>query len=159
MDKKELIKLDEFLVSNKIEHFSAKELCLVRSLKVLNIPPESLFENILPSLYFLEFMRKIYGPILVISGYRNKTNNSKVGGAKHSQHMEFRAIDSRPIDKGKYKQFRNTIKAFWENNLIFNQVDYNWLQEGNVDTSTMGFGTYNSNKFIHVDFGFRRRSW
>lgn len=44
-----------------------------------------------------EAIRTVCGhPLVVLSGYRTTSHNRKVGGARHSQHLEGRALDLRP---------------------------------------------------------------
>jgi uncharacterized protein YcbK (DUF882 family) len=44
-----------------------------------------------------EHVRAVVGrPLVVLSAYRTEAHNRRVGGAKHSQHVEGRALDLRP---------------------------------------------------------------
>ena len=136
-----LKQLDDFLKSNGILHFSAMELTWVRSLKRRNIPPTELFPNILSTLHFLELLREKFGPIRVISGYRNEQNNQAVGGAKNSQHLHFRAVDSAPI-KGYIENYKNVIRNYWYTQGV---------------KKKMGRGGYYWG--VHVDFNYKYRHW
>jgi uncharacterized protein YcbK (DUF882 family) len=49
--------------------------------------------NIIPTLWIAEEMRAEIGPLLIGNGYRPKDLNKKVGGAKFSTHIDFRALD------------------------------------------------------------------
>ena len=46
--------------------------------------------------YLLEPARRVVGPIIVNSGYRNPRVNALVGGVKNSQHLLGQAADIRP---------------------------------------------------------------
>lgn len=51
--------------------------------------------RLLPLCLVLEALREALGnhPVQIVSGYRSPEHNAEVGGAKHSQHMEGRAVD------------------------------------------------------------------
>lgn len=44
----------------------------------------------------LDAARRVTGPVRVVSGYRDPAHNTKVGGAKNSQHVYGTAADIRP---------------------------------------------------------------
>ncbi len=52
----------------------------------------------------LEPARKVVGPIIINSGYRNDDVNHKVEGVKNSQHLLGQAADIRPRDPAKFQQ-------------------------------------------------------
>lgn len=61
-------------------------------------PAEWVDGRLAPLLDTLETLRARWGgPLVVLSGYRTPEYNTRIGGAKHSQHMEGRAADIRPI--------------------------------------------------------------
>ena len=152
--------LNNYLLDKEIDHFKAHELCKVHSLGVMNLPPQRLWRNCLQTLTFLEFLRLKFGPIRVISGYRSPENNRKVEGAKHSQHMEFRAIDSAPI-KGSLSEYKKYVRKFWKEELILatKEVDFFWHHHFSckVYPHEMGIGAYTWG--VHVDFGYKKREW
>ena len=56
--------------------------------------PDEYMENVLLLAQNLQVLREHIGkPIRVISGYRSKPYNTKIGGAKRSQHMLAKAAD------------------------------------------------------------------
>jgi len=137
-----LNKLQVFLEDASIQHFIAKELTWIRSLKVRIIPPEELWGNILETLRFLEDIRPLFGPIAIISGYRDNRSNQAVGGARKSQHLMFRALDSRPVNRNLLSNYKKYI------------MDY-WYTHGKQ--KKMGIGGYPWG--VHVDFDFKYRRW
>jgi len=54
-------------------------------------------------LMLLEPARKVVGPILINSGFRNPRVNALVGGVKNSQHLTGQAADIRPKDPTKFQ--------------------------------------------------------
>lgn len=72
-------------------------------------------------------------PIHILSGYRCNKHNLEVGGAKESQHMMGNAIDFRIED---YSMQHLAIM---------------------LDKWSGGFHFYQSNNFIHIDIGLKRR--
>jgi len=81
-------------------------------------------------------------PIRVLSAYRTEDHNTAVGGSKHSQHIEGRALDLAPPDG-------MTLEEFWR---TANHV----AGERKV---IRGLGLYGS--FVHIDIrpGKRVRKW
>ena len=90
-----------FLLGNGIKHFDAQELCPVGKTvwkngktATLEAPPVKLWENIIPTLKVLEWLRAETGdPIFINSGYRDPQYNAVVGGESESLHMAFNACD------------------------------------------------------------------
>lgn len=80
-----------------------------------------------------ELIRQLSGnkPLTVLSAYRTPAHNAKVGGAKHSQHLEGRAIDLRPPAGMTVEQFYIIIRKL-----------------PNV-SAIRGIGRYKT--FVHVD--------
>lgn len=58
----------------------------------------------------LEPARKVVGPIIINSGFRNDDVNRKVGGVKNSQHLLGQAADIRPRDPTKFQQLVEFLK-------------------------------------------------
>lgn len=95
--------LDDFIQSHSITHFSAKE---TRNLKRLRVtapePPRYMWKNIIPTLWLAEELRERMntdhgGPedygLAVGNGFRPRDLNKRVGGARYSKHITFRALD------------------------------------------------------------------
>jgi len=80
-----------------------------------------------------ERIRKLCGnkPIQILSAYRTETWNTKVGGAKFSQHMKGRALDLKPPQGLPITDFYNLIRASCD------------------DFGIHGIGRYPT--FVHVD--------
>lgn len=56
--------------------------------------PEELFDNVQELAENLQVLRDSLGvPLHIVSGYRTKEHNKKVGGAEHSQHLLAKAGD------------------------------------------------------------------
>lgn len=71
-------------------------------------------------------------PITVVSAYRTLSHNTKVGGAKTSQHMEGRALDLRP-------PYGMTVDEFYEKIVEL-------IERGIM---IRGLGKYRT--FVHID--------
>jgi uncharacterized protein YcbK (DUF882 family) len=87
-----------FLDRNQIEFFTAREVLFLGAsnawLKLNTVPDPSLWPNILPALSAADELRRRLGkPIQILSGYRNPAYNRAIGGARNSQHTQFRALD------------------------------------------------------------------
>ena len=61
--------------------------------------------------YLLEPARRVVGPIIVNSGYRNPRVNALVGGVKNSQHILGQAADIRPKDPAQFQRLVNFLRA------------------------------------------------
>jgi len=62
--------------------------------------PDEWFDRLSTLFEALDVIREAWGgPLVIVSGYRSPQHNEKVGGAQHSQHMQGRAVDLRPIRK------------------------------------------------------------
>jgi hypothetical protein len=136
-----MIQLDKFIENSGIRSFSAGE--LVKH----NMPPEALYQNIIPTLTILQAIRDFLGrPIKINSCYRDEKYNQAVGGKKNSLHMQFNAIDFKPagftprelsdlaedIDANKF-----AVMTVWGNKLI------------TLTPDILGVGLYDT--FIHID--------
>lgn len=61
-------------------------------------PAQHLWLAIIPTVLIADIIRHRVGrPLRVASAYRDQRHNTAVGGARHSQHMEFTALDLVPI--------------------------------------------------------------
>lgn len=71
-----------------ITHFSVEEVF------PHEFPPFYMAENIMPSLFYLNFLRVELGaPIIITSSYRSPAKNKAVGGSPNSMHLQNNAID------------------------------------------------------------------
>jgi uncharacterized protein YcbK (DUF882 family) len=129
--------LQDFLRAHGIRFFSARELTLQARDGVVSQPPQSLWNNILPTVRMADEIRTRFGgPVGVTSGYRTAEYNRRVGGSPTSRHMTFHALDLNP-GRGDYFRFF----------LVVTDVVREWQARGHV----IGIGIYPKNRFIHVD--------
>ena len=61
--------------------------------------------------YLLEPARRVVGPIIVNSGFRNPRVNALVGGVKNSQHILGQAADIRPKDPAQFQRLVDILRA------------------------------------------------
>ena len=62
-------------------------------------PEKWYYERLFPLLDIFESLRERWGaPIQILSCYRTPEYNASIGGARHSQHVEGRALDLTPAD-------------------------------------------------------------
>ena len=61
-------------------------------------------------LMLLEPARRVVGPILINSGFRNARVNALVGGVRNSQHLLGQAADIRPKDPRKFQLLIDFLK-------------------------------------------------
>ena len=104
--------------------------------------PKKWRQTRLPALrHAFETIRHAWGdrPIRVLSGYRTKTHNRRIGGARKSQHLEGRALDLRPPTGMKMRQFETIVEAL--------------IREDT--TAIRGLGRYR--RFLHIDVRPRTR--
>lgn len=134
--KPTLEELDAFLSTRGVEHFSAHEIAQ------RTIPPRALWPNIVPTLWFADFLRQAFGPTVVGSGYRDPWHNASIGGAPESLHLSFNALDLTPSE-GTPREWADTLT-------LVGLRDFG------------GMGVYLSKNFIHIDtrdLVFGRRPW
>ena len=86
---------------------------------------------------YLEPMRERFGVAQVLSGYRTKAYNVKIGGAKKSQHIYDEHVESVAADL----RFESGTPAEWAAHAdkIAKQV------------GAGGVGTYIDSRFVHID--------
>ena len=77
----------------------------------------------------LDPLRSAYRkPIYVNSGYRCRTLNDLVGGAKNSQHMDGRAADITGGSKEENKKLFELVQSLGlEFDQLINEKDYSWV--------------------------------
>ena len=86
-------------------------------------------------------MQKVHSPtkpLNLLSGYRTYKTNKKVGGAKHSQHMNGKAVDLSPS---------NTSLVILKR-----------MQKHALNSKIGGVGLYKRKRFLHIDTG-NVRQW
>ena len=92
-------KLSEFLKLNKYPE---------------NIPTMQVVANLTYGCHqLLEPARRVVGPIIINSGFRNEVANRQVGGVKNSQHLLGQAADIKPKDPKQFKKLVEFLKS-WE---------------------------------------------
>lgn len=83
-----------------------------------------------------EALREAFGnvPLVVTSGYRSPSDNSRVGGAGHSQHLEGRALDFIPPQQLDWPEIERII-----------------LDQANRRGIINGVGFYRNDGHVHID--------
>lgn len=90
--------------------------------------------------FFAEQVRAILNvPMIITSGFRCDKLNNAIGGAKHSQHLFFRAIDFKPKGMSVDEAF-SRIKM---SNLVYKQL----IKERSGDS-----------EWVHVSMGYEREN-
>lgn len=118
----------------EFKYFSEKEI-LRRTV------PDNLFNNIIPTLRILDFLRDSFGvPIIINSTYRDPLFNKSVGGKPNSLHLYNNAIDFTTHDKSLLSTMRETLIT-WDEEHFFD-----FLPTPNC----CGIGYY-PDSFIHFD--------
>ncbi len=144
--------LDAYLQAHGVEHFSAREILTLRRAGVtVDAPPRPWWPRIIPTLELAEMLRAEVGhPLIVGNGYRPNPWNRKVGGARRSPHLFFRALD---LDLPRGHKSREDQERFYE------AAGSIFLDHG--ERYKMGLGLYRLNRGtrVHIDAGHRRRSW
>jgi len=85
-------------------HFKLSEFLNLRKYPE-NIPTMQVVANLTYGCHLLlEPARLIAGPIIINSGFRCETVNSKAGGVRNSQHMFGQAADIHPKDPAQFQQ-------------------------------------------------------
>ena len=77
-----------------------------------NLPtPQALFNLKYGCQYLLEPARRVVGPILINSGFRNPRVNTLVGGVRNSQHLTGQAADIRPKDSRQFSKLVDFLRT------------------------------------------------
>jgi uncharacterized protein YcbK (DUF882 family) len=136
-------KFQRLLKGEGIKYFSASEVFFLGAsnarFKNNSIPPEHMWENILPTLRFLDAVRGRVGRLRLSSIYRNPAYNRSVGGARNSQHLFFRACDVQPLDA--------SVRNLWDA----------CVDERRLQNFMGGLGRYPG--FVHVDCRGSKATW
>jgi lysozyme family protein len=104
-------------------------------------PPREKWDNVVPLVRVLEEFRKRIGESVRLTNvYRSPDYNTSVGGAKDSQHVQFRAADVQVPGRGGPQLWADTLGAM--------------RQEGFFSG---GIGIYNT--FVHVDTRGSNANW
>jgi uncharacterized protein YcbK (DUF882 family) len=105
-------------------------------------PPRKLWKNILPTLRIIDDLRASFGkPCRILSSYRSPDYNRAVGGATHSQHLEFNALDIVFDDVSPRQVYERLLE---------------WRKVGKF---TGGLGLYPSSGFVHIDTRGSNATW
>jgi uncharacterized protein YcbK (DUF882 family) len=124
--------LQEYLDECGVEFFDADEIVKRHA----GFPPPELWPNIIPTLKVLDAVRASMGtPFTVTSGYRSPEYNRSIGGAPHSLHVEFCAVDI---------WVRNRTPAE-----VKKAIDR--VLGPLFVAQFMGVGVYPNNNFLHAD--------
>lgn len=140
---------EAFVESLDLKHFDAQELLKLgdghyksqsKSFGLNTFPPEELWPNVVVAIQELDALRAHFGaPVRLLSLYRSPAYNSAIGGARKSQHKEFRAIDF-VCDAGTPRDWFEFLKVRRENGF--------WIG---------GLGLYRT--FVHIDGRPRNATW
>ncbi len=144
--------LGQYLHEMGIEHFTAPELLRMRRAAIdVPEPPRDWWPRMIPTLRAAEWVRhRMDHPIIVGNGYRPEPFNSRVGGARRSQHLYFRALD---LDLPLRHRSQDNQGKFYE---VAAEL---FLSHGAY--LKMGLGIYRPWKGtrVHIDTGYKQRHW
>ena len=142
----------EDYIADHSEFFSARELLTMKRARVtVPEPDRRMWPNIVPTLYIADKIRKTLDhPLVVGNGYRPEPYNSRVGGARRSQHLFFRAVD---LDLPRGYNSATHQEDFYE---IACELYLDLGEEFEI-----GLGLYRPRRGrrVHIDTGFRQRKW
>ena len=135
---------EEYIDKREFKYFKGYELARYadrwRGNVKNDLPPRSVWKNIIPTLRVADDARERLGsPIMVTSSYRSPNYNSAVGGVAHSQHMVHTALDLIP----RHTSPQELFNVLWQ-----------MRQEG---VFKGGLGLYRT--FVHVDTRGRNATW
>ncbi|MFO0761103.1 MAG: D-Ala-D-Ala carboxypeptidase family metallohydrolase [Byssovorax sp.] len=145
--------LDAYLDRMGCGHFSAFELTRLARWATNVEPLREDWPHIIPTLRLAEIVRHELGgdPLLVLSGYRPRRYNKKIGGAKGSLHMSFRALllgldaENAASDDQQRQLYEVAARLF--------------SRYGAELKMGLGFYTPKRGTQISIDTGFAVRSW
>ena len=116
-------------------YFTINELCksnTAKQYKINNIPSEEVEKNLILLVEnVLDPLREAWGrPIIVNSGYRSAELNSKIGGAKSSQHLTGCAVDIQTVsdskeDNKKLFELVQSLKLPFDQ--LIDESNYSWI--------------------------------
>lgn len=137
--------MDDTLDQIGVFHFKAEEFARKDE------PPAGLWPHIVLTAQAAERIRVEFGgPVVVVSGYRSPAMNRAAGGAKASQHLQFRALDLKPANVRSVIEFNRFVK-------ICQSVIADLKANGLIT----GIGIYDGEskdrsldrRFVHIDVG------
>ena len=109
-----------------------------------SLPPLSLVDNIVPTLWVADFARESLGaPLTITSAYRSEDYNRAVGGRDMSQHKVNTALDIIPSGGPA------ALDRLWALLLAMRKAK----------TFAGGLGIYRSSGFIHLDTRGHNATW
>lgn len=118
-----------------MKYFTINELCksnTAKQYKINNIPSEEVEKNLILLVEnVLDPLREAWGrPIIVNSGYRSAELNSKIGGAKNSQHLTGCAVDIQTVsdskeDNKKLFELVQSLKLPFDQ--LIDESNYSWI--------------------------------
>jgi lysozyme family protein len=128
-----------------VQHFKWQQFLVKGATHAVNglntDPPREKWDNVVPLVRVLEeFSKRIGDPVRLTNVYRSPAYNRSVGGAKDSQHVQFRATDVQVPGRGGSQLWADTFRAM--------------RREGFFSG---GIGIYNT--FVHVDTRGRNKDW
>lgn len=100
--------------------------------------------------HMLEPLREKYGACKVLSGYRHRDYNARIGGARHSQHI----YDETPASIAVDVRFAKGTPAKWARSMKWRRLAKSVWRRG----ARGGVGLYVRSGFCHFDSG-PRRDW
>ena len=104
-------------------------------------PDDDLWENVVPTLVVLQRFRTETGsPVQLLSTFRSSRYNKAIGGATHSQHTQFRAIDF-TVSSGTPAQWARRLRSY-RGDEFTNPLGGSFTLRG-------GIGVYSG--FVHLD--------
>lgn len=133
-----------------MKYFTIKELTqsgTAQKYNIKNIPNKEQEQNLIELVHnILDPLREAYKkPIIVTSGFRSPELNTKINGAKTSQHMKGQAADIRSKEDTK-EENKKIFDLVQKLNLPFDQLideyDFNWVH--------VSFSPRNRRQVLHI---------
>ena len=92
-------------------HFTLAEFCNWKKYPENKPTVQQISNMIYGCRNLLEPARRVVGPIIINSGFRNTDVNRRVGGVKNSQHLQGCAADIRPKDPNQFQCLVDFLKT------------------------------------------------
>ena len=108
------------------------------------IPPRALWPNMVGTLELYRTLRRRMDVPLSLRGYRDKSYNAAVSGSERSTHQWFCGLDIRAPEGHKQRLAREATRLFLE------------LEDESIGLGVYGYPHPGN---IHIDTGYRRRTW